>query len=708
MTNSAAKEPFPGPLAGAGSRRDHRTAVGRVTPWIGRYPSVPVVLLVVIAAGLALGLIHWAARGQDEVSIAKSEMLIRAILEAQIREVGKEALNQAHRGEAVANLSLRPDLNWAERNIGSHAFANLGICASLVLPPQGGPSFAFVAGEKALPGELLGRFGPGLQGLVASARAAAPARPSFAAGLIAFDGAPYIAGASAITPNVGGRAGSSVGERSVLVFLRALDQDFLAALGADFAIDALALAGPDDPRRRPNLELLTAGGTPLGRLQWRIDLPGPQLIGKAVWPLAATFLLLAALAIAVMATIKEGARNLERSLHMLAQRNQDLVASDAAGARLQARLQSALDYSPGAIAFFDADGRLIVSNARLSQVLGMPTASLAPGASFQAVLAWLAGCRLVAPDDRKAADPEGDDLPAPGEYQTPDGRIVEMRRSSTSDRGLVITLRDISEQRRGEAELRAAVHEAKLADRAKTDFLANVSHELRTPLNAILGFSEVMKAQMFGPLGHKTYRSYAGDIHDSGSHLLALINDILDLSKIEAGRRQLDEEIVDPAAVCRSALRIVRERAQAAGLTVGLKLPQQLPPLVADQRAIKQILINLLSNAVKFTPEGGLVTLLARQAANGELRLSVIDSGIGIADEHIPTVLRPFGQVGDALTRNAEEGTGLGLSLSKALAEAHGGGIEIASRVDQGTEVTLVLPAERVRPAAPRPATSIA
>ena len=239
------------------------------------------------------------------------------------------------------------------------------------------------------------------------------------------------------------------------------------------------------------------------------------------------------------------------------------------------------------------------------------------------------------------------------------------------------------------------MNEAELANRSKTEFLANISHELRTPLNAIIGFSEIMKEEMFGPIGRPDYRDYACDIHESGSHLLDLINDILDLSKIEAGRSQLNEEPTDIAAVCTSALRIVRERAQAAGLTIGLELTHGLPPVLADHRTIKQIIINLLSNAIKFTPKDGLISLQAELTATGDLQLAVRDDGIGIAEKDLPTALMPFGRVDGALTRNTQ-GTGLGLPLSAALAEEHGGRIEIESRIGQGTTVRLILPAARV------------
>ncbi len=243
--------------------------------------------------------------------------------------------------------------------------------------------------------------------------------------------------------------------------------------------------------------------------------------------------------------------------------------------------------------------------------------------------------------------------------------------------------------------LRTAWHEAEAASRAKTEFLANMSHELRTPLNAIIGFSEVIKSEMLGALGVERYRYYAQDIYDSGHHLLAVINDILDISKVEAGEFELNEEETDLAYIVEQSLRLVRERATNQRLDLIVELDPELPHVLVDQRLIKQSLINLLSNAVKFTPGPGRVSVGAKIDADGSLTLSVTDTGIGIAEEDIAKVLQPFNQVESAFSRS-HEGTGLGLSLAKSFLEVQGGGLEIASRVGEGTTVTLRLPAQRL------------
>jgi signal transduction histidine kinase len=223
-----------------------------------------------------------------------------------------------------------------------------------------------------------------------------------------------------------------------------------------------------------------------------------------------------------------------------------------------------------------------------------------------------------------------------------------------------------------------------------------MSHELRTPLNAIIGFSEIMKGELFGPLGHESYKEYALDIYESGRHLLTLINDILDVSKAEAGRIELEEELVELRPVVDACVRLVKARAESGEVALSVKLVEAPPKLCADERRLKQIMLNLLSNAVKFTLPGGRVQVEAIIRANGDMSIVVADTGIGIAPEDIPRVLAPFGQVEGGLNRKYE-GTGLGLTLTKALIELHGGHLEIDSVKGLGTKAAAVFPAERVR-----------
>ena len=246
-----------------------------------------------------------------------------------------------------------------------------------------------------------------------------------------------------------------------------------------------------------------------------------------------------------------------------------------------------------------------------------------------------------------------------------------------------------------ESELSHALEAAKEASRTKSNFLALMSHELRTPLNAIIGFSEVLSQEMFGAIGNPRYRDYAGDIHGAGRHLLALINDILDLSKAEAGRFDLNCEEVAPGELIEECLKLMHDRARASGLYLGKNVASGLPHLLVDRLRLKQILLNLLSNAIKFTLAGGSVRIEARTDAEGRMLLAVIDSGIGMAKENIPLALEPVRQIASPFARNAE-GTGLGLTLVKSLIEMHDGKLEIESALQRGTAARLIFPAERV------------
>jgi signal transduction histidine kinase len=245
-----------------------------------------------------------------------------------------------------------------------------------------------------------------------------------------------------------------------------------------------------------------------------------------------------------------------------------------------------------------------------------------------------------------------------------------------------------------ETQLRLAASRANAASQAKGNFLALMSHELRTPLNAIIGFSEMMSTELLGPLGSKRYSDYANTIHEAGRHLLALINDILDLSKAEAGKLEFYPEATDVPALFQDCLKLVTTRAVENGVTITAEFAAGLPQLYADSLRIKQILLNLLSNAIKFTPRGGSVIVRAELASGNGYIISVRDTGIGMAPESIPLACEPFRQLGSPLQRKAE-GTGLGLSLVKLLTEQHGGELTIVSALNEGTTVFVRFPPSR-------------
>jgi signal transduction histidine kinase len=246
-----------------------------------------------------------------------------------------------------------------------------------------------------------------------------------------------------------------------------------------------------------------------------------------------------------------------------------------------------------------------------------------------------------------------------------------------------------------EAALNTARGEAEFASRAKSEFLANMSHELRTPLNSIIGFSGLIESQIRGPLGAPEYHDYISDVLFSARHLLSVINDILDVSRIEAGKLELVEEDLRIEEIVYKTLNLVKQRANEADVCLETEFEDDLPAVRADERLTKQCLVNLIANAIKFTPEGGRVTVRIGCKTDGSLAIAVADTGIGIAGEDIDLVLSPFGQAASSEGRN-REGTGLGLPLTKSLVEAHGGDFAIESELGLGTTVTIIFPAERL------------
>ncbi len=369
--------------------------------------------------------------------------------------------------------------------------------------------------------------------------------------------------------------------------------------------------------------------------------------------------------------------------------------------RTTAALQAILDNVSQGITLIDRDLRVIVHNRALREIYGFPESLFAKNANFADVIRFLAERGDYGPVDVEAMVRDRVERHrhfVAHHVETPmaNGKIIEVRGKPVAE-GMVATYTDITARRQAENDLRVAKDAAEAANRAKSDFLANISHELRTPLNAIIGCSEAMVTRLFGPVPEK-YAEYARDIHQSGTWLLTLINDLLDLAKIEAGQLRLQEVDLDLRESVEQALRIVRRRATDAGLELRFACVAAAAGVFADPKAIGQILLNLLSNSIKFTKRGGTITVAVAIEAGG-LRLTVKDTGIGIAAHDIAKVLAPFGQVAGPLNR-PHEGTGLGLPLVKSLAELHGAQFAIQSELGRGTEVAIAFPAERLRPVA--------
>ena len=357
----------------------------------------------------------------------------------------------------------------------------------------------------------------------------------------------------------------------------------------------------------------------------------------------------------------------------------------------QARLAEALENAREGIALIDAEGTVLLANSRLTHLFPAVAADMAPGVSFTRVLPRLAQLVDEVGGDDESVVPTGVDLLAEGrEFKLKDGRWLGVSRSPTGDGGQFLIIRDFSDIKERERSLDEARRLAETANQAKTAFLANMSHELRTPLNAIIGFSEILLAEMYGPLGGK-YADYAKDIHDSGTHLLGLVNNILDLTKSQAGKLQLDLQAVEFGPLVDSCVSMVREQCARGQLRLEVYAPAEPLMLTADAGKLRQILLNLLSNAVKFTDRGGRIDVRIERLGADRLLLSVSDSGIGMAPDDIRVALAPFGQVDNRLARRYE-GTGLGLPLTKVLVELHNGTFTLESVLGEGTAARVELP----------------
>jgi len=355
-------------------------------------------------------------------------------------------------------------------------------------------------------------------------------------------------------------------------------------------------------------------------------------------------------------------------------------------------LRATLDNTGSGIAAFDQSNRLVAWNGRFLEMLGLEKGfeHLDGFESRHAPETDLLS-RRVAERLRLGRRLVGDR----SEHIGADGRVLEVLNNRTRDNGNVIICVDVTERKSFETTLIESKSSAELANRTKTEFLANVSHELRTPLNAIIGFAELILLEMRGPVGDSGYLEYARDIKRGGEHLLNLINDILDVSTIESGNYDMHEETVETVSIVESCMRMVDERAASGRLSVTCDIDPDLSFMRVDRRAIKQIVLNLLSNAVKFTPKNGRVGLRIEKAGGQGVRISVADTGIGIAPEDINRVLEPFGQAREAVT-DKFDGTGLGLPLVKSLTELLGGNLDLVSTPGEGTTVTIHLPRGRI------------
>jgi signal transduction histidine kinase len=359
-------------------------------------------------------------------------------------------------------------------------------------------------------------------------------------------------------------------------------------------------------------------------------------------------------------------------------------------------LQNTLENMEEGVSVFDRQERLVAWNSRFVELLDLPEDFR--GGTALAQILWLQAERgdFGPVDCAEAVSARRKDffvgLPAVRERTSATGRILQIRRRAMPDGGVMTLYADITEQRAAEVKTAQARAEAEFANRSKSEFLAHMSHELRTPLNAIIGFSELICHGVLGPILDKKLLEYIGDIHASGLHLLTIVNDVLDMSKIEAGKLELAFEWLVVQQVIAETTSMVSELASRRGLDIAVSVPSNEATIFVDERAIKQIVLNLLSNAIKFSNEGGRVEIRAAIDESGGFVLDIEDHGIGMSSDDMKRALQPFGQANPITTRTYG-GTGLGLPIVKGLVDAHHGRLVIESTAGEGTLVRVLLPA---------------
>jgi signal transduction histidine kinase/sensor domain CHASE-containing protein len=653
-------------------------------------------LFAVIASLFILGvtsivaLMLHSAEEQDNEARRQAEMQLGAVILATQRNVAATTLDYAWWDDAFQHLAQQYDAGWASANLTGATVIGPDklIQGVLVFDPGDHMVYGSWLGQSA-DIRLSDRIAGGLRQLLQQARNQEPGKPHAVSGQLLIDGKASLVAAAPLLPFSEETAPPPADQRTVLVFAKVLDPVNLRSIGESLGITGLQLGGSQPAPAAgtmAEIPLIALDGSKLDTIRWQPSRPGRAILARLVPQIIAIIAIMAFLAgIAIWLMLNSQHRS-RSYLELIDAKNRRIEEN----LRLWSLSIEAIEYG---ISVFDKKGRLLLHNRAWQRVWDLPDRFLEEGAPIAPTIDWViseGGFRLLPdatrPPDLRPQDGTGDHR---WTYQK-DERVIEVQRIAVAEIGGFISIsRDLTRSLQHEEELVQAWEQAVLANRAKSEFLANISHELRTPLNAIIGFSEVLELEIFGPIGNERYRSYIADIKVSGTHLLSLINDILDLSKIEAGKFVLKIDRVECGDVMNAVARLIRARAETGGLHFTVQ-PLAAPATIGcDERAVKQVLINLLSNAVKFTPAGGRVELECRLIAGG-VAFFVRDTGIGISAEDIETALAPFGQIDSHLSRRFD-GTGLGLPIVKGICELHGGGLQLESEVGRGTTAVAVI-----------------
>ena len=658
----------------------------RGSPLVSRL-VLPVIFMFVVGAATIFGLAVVSAWWQDEGAATESKRIVDHALEEAKSALAVLAKDYTWWNEPITHLYVEFDPGYADRDFGVFLTGQHNAAAVFLLDADGREIYGRIG--ETVTDTSAGNGGgftsdADLKALFEQAMASKPEEPVPATGLVPFDGGIHIAAASRFTPEAGTDEFDAAVRPGVLVILRVIDGEFLEKLSQATQIRNAAILGPpgpkDDAAVTPSMLMLTAPlNTPLGVLTWDAPTPGRDFLHWFLPPLLAVAVVMGLLLALVLRRARQFAEHLAASEERLA------LALDAARDGLW-------------------DWNLATGDAHFSErwatMLGYSPSEIEPR-----IEAWE---KLIHPDDSTAtlealAQCRRGRCPTyEAEYRMRSksegwlwilsrGKVVSANPAGGAQR-MVGTHTDITARKLAERKAEDARAEAEAASQVKSHFLANMSHELRTPLNAIIGFSDMLLREFFGPLTPKQ-KEYAGAINSSGNHLLEVIGDVLDLTKVEAGRMELHREPVDVCALVRSCVALMGSEAHAAGVTLEASLPPQPIDIMADKVRLRQIILNLLSNGVKFTSaaECDRRVDVTVTPARHRLEIRVSDTGIGMRAEDIKVALEPFRQIDDSIARR-HQGTGLGLPLAKTLSELHGGELKVTSEPGRGTTVIVSLP----------------
>ncbi len=651
----------------------------------GSFFSVMAILLL-LAAAMAIALFV-AAQHFDRQENDKTVQRVRRTLAASEAVLGATVRDYAGWDAATNHLTNPVDEAWADENVGLYLNGAFRVAATLVVNRQGQVTYAVQDGKRLSPerrAELT--VPPPLQTLIGRSVATPPGMTEAMTGVVRLPDGLYLAGVADIRPGLGGPVRE---DGAALVFLMRLDRAAIARM-----LDTLLLDNVDMPSRpvvsanSSLLELREAGAAigapPVGWISWRNPLPAHDFLAGIAWVLA----LLCGVSITLAGWL------LLREQRAAATRRAASEWLRQAGERYR----GLIDTLPDAVCLLN-DGRISLINRAGVELLNAMEGESLVGRHFVDLVyerdRLIFHRRMQAGGKPTRLEWSALRLTAANGMTVP----VDLAILTSPDDGvgeLTLVARDRRTEITNNENLRAAETRAAVADRAKGQFLANISHELRTPLNAIIGFSEILRDELLGSLGTQQYREYANDIYEGGLHLLRLVNDLLDIARMDAGTFELRESWVDITALIERCERLVREKAAEKGIPLRIDVSPAGIRVLSDEVRMKQIMVNLIGNAIRFSETGQRVDVQVRiDGLTGDLLIDVADHGIGMTVDAMRIALEPFAQV-EAGHNRRQAGAGLGLPLAKGYAEAHGGTLTMQSTPAVGTTVTVRLPASRI------------